>query len=63
VTLPEGRSDRSYQRAMQSLLQQAGHYRLIPLTEVADAIVRLCRQDAVDINGEAIPMDGGGWDP
>ena len=57
------RTGRSYKGAMRSLLQQGGQYRLIPPTEVADAIVHLCRQDAADINGEAIPMDGGGWDP
>jgi NAD(P)-dependent dehydrogenase (short-subunit alcohol dehydrogenase family) len=47
---------------MKSLLEQAGQYRLIPPTEVADAIVELCGDAAAQTNGEAIPMDGGGWE-
>lgn len=53
---------RTYKSAMSALLHQAGQYRLIPPTEVADAIVELCRQRSADVNGEAIPMDGGGWE-
>ena len=56
------RTGRSFQDALATLLRQTGQYRLIPPTEVADAIVRLCHQDAADVNGEAIPMDGGGLD-
>jgi NAD(P)-dependent dehydrogenase (short-subunit alcohol dehydrogenase family) len=56
------RTGRSFQDALATLLKQTGQYRLIPPTEVADAIVRLCHQDAADVNGEAIPMDGGGLD-
>ena len=29
---------------------------------VADAIVELCGDAAAQTNGEAIPMDGGGWE-
>jgi NAD(P)-dependent dehydrogenase (short-subunit alcohol dehydrogenase family) len=54
------RTGRSYQDALGLLLQQFGQYRLIPPTEVAEAILKLCRQEAADVNGEAIPMDGGG---
>jgi NAD(P)-dependent dehydrogenase (short-subunit alcohol dehydrogenase family) len=54
------RTGRSYQDALGLLLQQFGQYRLIPPTEVAEAILELCRQEAADVNGEAIPMDGGG---
>lgn len=56
------RSGRSYKDALQTLLNQSGQYRLIPPTEVAEAILTLCHQEAADVNGEAIPMDGGGLD-
>ena len=56
------RTGRSFQDALGTLLHQTGQYRLIPPTEVADAIVQLCRQESADVNGEAIPMDGGGLD-
>lgn len=53
---------RSYADALETVLHQTGQYRLIPPTEVADAIMHLCRQDSADVNGEAIAMDGGGLD-
>jgi NAD(P)-dependent dehydrogenase (short-subunit alcohol dehydrogenase family) len=56
------RTGRSYRDALATLLQQTRQYRLIPPTEVADAIVHLCHQESADVNGEAIPMDGGGLD-
>jgi NAD(P)-dependent dehydrogenase (short-subunit alcohol dehydrogenase family) len=56
------RTGRSFQDALETLLHQTGQFRLIPPTEVADAIVQLCRQESADVNGEAIPMDGGGLD-
>ncbi|MDP2958781.1 MAG: SDR family oxidoreductase [Longimicrobiales bacterium] len=56
------KTGRSYAEAMKSLLEQAGQYRLIPPTDVADAIVELCGATAAHTNGEAIPMTGGGWE-
>ena len=56
------RTGRTFEETKSALLRQAGQYRFIPPTEVADAIVELCRQRSADINGEAIAMDGGGWE-
>jgi NAD(P)-dependent dehydrogenase (short-subunit alcohol dehydrogenase family) len=56
------KTGKSYAEAMKALLEQAGQYRLIPPTDVADAIVELCGDAAAHTSGEAIPMDGGGWE-
>jgi len=55
------RTGKSHGDALAAMLEQAGQYRLIPPVEVAQAVVELCREKARDTNGEAIPMDGGGW--
>lgn len=47
--------------ALEQLLAQAGQYRLIPPLDVAEAVVSLCGAGAAGTNGEAIPMDGGGF--
>lgn len=56
------RTGREHGEALRLLLEQAGQYRLIPPLEVAEAVVELCRPEASDTNGQAIPMDGGGWE-
>lgn len=57
------KTGKSYQEALAALLKQAGQYRLIPPVEVAEAVLDLCGEEAAGTNGEAIPMDGGGWGP
>lgn len=56
------RTGKTHAEALEAMLKQAGQYRLIPPVEVAQAVVALCRESAKDTNGEAIPMDGGGWE-
>lgn len=55
------KTGKSHAEALEGLLEKAGQYRLIPPLEVAGAVVDLCRDHASMTNGEAIPMDGGGW--
>lgn len=56
------RTGLTHAEALAMLLREAGQYRLIPPLEVAEAVVDLCRAEAAETNGEAIPMDGGGWE-
>lgn len=49
---------KSWQEALEAILEKAGQPRLIRAAEVAEAIVRLCGEDAGDRTGEILVIDG-----
>lgn len=49
---------KSWQESLTAVLEQAGQSRLIQASEVAEAIVALCRQGTDAPNGELIVLDG-----
>jgi NAD(P)-dependent dehydrogenase (short-subunit alcohol dehydrogenase family) len=52
------RTGASWQTAMTSLLETSGQARLIRAEEVAEAIIDLCADSALDINGQMVILDG-----
>ncbi len=59
ITNAQSRTGFSREKALAAVLATVGQDRLITPDQVAAAVLRLCRDDTADVNGQAIRLDAG----